>query len=208
MTLEVNNMKTRKLSDLFPVLVLAFAFVSGVFAQDETSDEAKSRDVQRPMAKQPRDLRNNALRQLGLSREQMQQIRRLNADRRPIMVEAQNRFRLANRAVDEAIYADLADETLIQARLKEVQLAQAEVAKIRFMNEFAVRKILTPEQLSRFRELRLRFEQTRRNSENQSQSGDDRRVNGRAHDRDVISPRRNPPPLRRVLRQNQQRPEF
>jgi hypothetical protein len=41
--------------------------------------------------------------------------------------------------------------------LKELQLAQAEAAKLRYLNELGLRKILTPEQLARFRELRQRF---------------------------------------------------
>ena len=49
------------------------------------------------------------------------------------------------------------DEATFQASLKELQLAQAEAAKLRFLNELGVRKILTPDQLARFRELRRKF---------------------------------------------------
>lgn len=101
------------------------------------------------------------LRQLGLSREQIQQIRRLNMQRRPLLEEAQKKVAEANRALDEAIYADQVDETALAALLKQYQLAQAEVIKIRSMNELAIRKILTPEQLTKFRELRRRFAEMR-----------------------------------------------
>ncbi len=101
--------------------------------------------------------RQNLLRDLGLSKDQIQQIRKLNALRRPLMQDAQQRLREANRNLDQAIYADVVDEAAIQIRLKEVQLAQADVIKIRALNELEVRKILTPEQLVKFRDLRERF---------------------------------------------------
>ena len=59
--------------------------------------------------------------------------------------------------------ADTVSDEEVQARLKEVQAAQAELVRLRFENELAVRKVLTPEQLVRFRELRQRFEQMREN---------------------------------------------
>jgi Spy/CpxP family protein refolding chaperone len=73
------------------------------------------------------------------------------------MEAALNRLREANLALDAAIYADSVDEEVFEARLKDQQLAQAEVARLRFTSELAVRKILTPDQLTRFRDLRQRF---------------------------------------------------
>ena len=109
----------------------------------------------------PVDFKTNALKQLGLSRDQLQRIRALNQERKPLMDAAQMRLRMANRSLDGTIYSDTATETDFQARLKDFQMAQAEVAKIRFMNEFGVRRILTAEQLTRFRQLRDRFEDSR-----------------------------------------------
>lgn len=150
------------------VLVLsAFALVTAVSAQDSKPPVGQPPEGQRPAANQPQDLRQNMLLQLGLSREQIQQIRRLNAERKPLMDEAQRRFREANRSLDEAIYADQVNDQDFQDRLKEVQRAQAEVARIRSLNELSVRKILTPEQLQRFRDLRRRFEERRDNLQNQ-----------------------------------------
>ncbi len=116
-----------------------------------------------PMAgpNRPRDFRTNALRQLGLSRDQLQRIRRLNRERAPLINTAQMRLREANRALDESIYSDNASDSEFQARLKDFQMAQAEVVKIRFMHEFGVRQILTREQLMRFRQIRRRFEESR-----------------------------------------------
>ncbi len=142
-------------------LLLTFCLAGPVNGQDNNGGSEPPRGMKRPMADQPRDMRNNMLRRLGLSADQIKQIQRLNQERKPLMNEAQMRFRKANRALDEAIYADAVNNVDVQARLQEVHLAQAEVAQIRYMNELEVRKILTPEQLVRFREMRTRFERTR-----------------------------------------------
>lgn len=75
---------------------------------------------------------------------------------------AQKRLRDATIALDQAIYADTLVEGEFETKLKEQQLAQAEVIRVRSMGELAIRKILTPEQLVKFRELRQQFENMRR----------------------------------------------
>ncbi|MBP7415352.1 MAG: hypothetical protein KA831_01775 [Pyrinomonadaceae bacterium] len=171
-------------------------FVSAGFAQDTKPVEPQ--DGQNQGANQQPDIRTNALRQLGLSREQVQQIRRMNMERKPLMDEAQNRLRMANRSLDDAIYADQVNDADVQARLKELQLAQADVARIRFMNELSVRKILTPEQLVRFREIRQRFEQVRENIEKRNVVRKDANRSG-----DAFAPRQTRP----VIRPNIQKPQ-
>ena len=107
-----------------------------------------------------RSTRPNLLLELNLSKNQIQQIRRLNQERKTVMQESQLRLREANRALDEAIYSDSDNEAEIQLRLKEVQSAHTEAIRNRTITERAVRKILTPEQLARFRNLRSEFMQT------------------------------------------------
>ena len=136
------------------------AFAAAAFGQ---TAPAPTETPAAPNVKKPQDMRTVVLGQLGLSRDQVQRIRRVNVERKPLMDEAQKHLREVNRALDEAIYADQVIETDVQAKLKEAQIAQGEVARVRFMSEFAVRRILTPEQLVRFRELRAKFEQTREN---------------------------------------------
>lgn len=107
--------------------------------------------------------RGKMLRDLGLSREQLQQIRKMNQERKPIMDAAHRRMGEANRALDQAIYADTLNEAEIENRLKEVHAAQNELNRLRYMNELQVRKVLTPEQLVKFREMREKFERIREN---------------------------------------------
>ncbi len=101
---------------------LLLSAATGVWAQETKPDETPPEN-DRPGMNQPQDARFNLLRRLGLSREQIQRIRRMNAARRPLIEAAQVRFREANRTLDEAIYADQVNEEDVQARLKDVQLA-------------------------------------------------------------------------------------
>jgi len=134
--------------------------------------------------------RLDLLAELGLSREQVQQMRRMNQERRPAMMEAQRRLREANRNLDMAIYADTLSDTDFQNRLSEFRSAQSEMAKLRFESELAVRRILTPDQLVRFRELRQKVAEERQNEMR------DRRMrqNGRG-----MQPGRDVPPRRPPL---------
>jgi Spy/CpxP family protein refolding chaperone len=135
---------------LFPFLliILVVASVPGS-AQDAPAGDAS--------ADQRAEDRPNLFAELGLTREQVQQIRRINQDRRPRMMEAQHRLRLATQGLDASIYRDSVSEEEFRTKLKELQSAQAEVARLRFESELSIRRILTPDQLVRFRELRQKF---------------------------------------------------
>jgi len=145
------------------------------------------------------DGRGNVLRELGLTREQVQDIRRINQERRSALEAAGRRLREANRAVDEAIYADTADDSLIKARLAEIQSAQSEAASLRFEKELAIRRVLTPEQLIRFRDLRRKFEELRRTM-------DERRRDRREFRNGPPADGAQRPAMRQMLRQNNARP--
>lgn len=110
----------------------------------------------------PEGRRPNLLAELGLSPEQIQQVRRMNQERQPQIRRARMRMGEAQRSLDMAIYGDMVvTDAEFQTRLKEFQAAEAEVARLRFENELFVRKLLTPDQLVRFREIRRRFAEAR-----------------------------------------------
>ncbi len=115
--------------------------------------------------------RPELFRMLGLTQDQVVRIRRLNMARKPQLDAAQDRLKNAMVSLDRAIYADTLDETDVVAKLKEEQQAQAEVQRLRFAGELAVRKILTPDQLVRFRDLRERLASERPRA-NQKRDGD------------------------------------
>jgi Spy/CpxP family protein refolding chaperone len=141
-------------------LLVAFSLLS-VKAQDEMPSPDSS------IQKTIRERRPKLVEQLDLTPEQIQQIRRINAEQKSLLRDAQVRLREANQNLDQAIYAENANEINIQARIKEAQTAQAEVIKIRSTMELSVRRILTPSQLTKFREARGQFMQNRNNRQNQ-----------------------------------------
>ena len=166
---------------LFAIAAI-FAFPAFIYSQDGPPP---------PRDQRPRNAdRPNLLTQLGLSPEQVQQFRRLNAEHRPQMNEAQRRMREANRELDMVIYADTVSESLVNTKLKAFQDAQAEITRLRFGNELAIRKILTQEQLVRFREMRRRFAEMR----------DAEMRQGRNNNGDGSRPRSNQ--LKRAIRQD------
>ena len=141
---------------LISFLIIAFG-ATGVFAQQtSTGNEFAGRDERRP------DRSDLLRRELGLSDYQLRQIRMINRRMRPEMRAAQVQFREARQALDTAIDADALDDELLKARLKAVVEAQARVTRLRARSELAVRKVLNPEQLVKFRELRKRFERRAR----------------------------------------------
>lgn len=139
--------------------------------------------------------RPQLFRQLGLTRDQIEKIKRLNIDRKPLMEAAQARVREASRLLDQGIYADELDETAIAGKVKDVIAAQAEVQKLRYMNELGVRKILSPEQLVRFRQLREQFAAERQQEMRRRAAGQPLGPNGRPVNR-----------VRPLIRQNQNKP--
>lgn len=145
----------------FILLAVVFVLTSTGFAQDSKPADRQAAPDQRPMLKQMHAHRAEFLHQLGLNEEQMQQIRKLHLEQRALMDAAQKHLRETNRALNEAIYADQLNEAEVEARIRDRQAAQADVDKLRFTTELAVRRILTPEQLVRFRELRQQFEKVR-----------------------------------------------
>jgi Spy/CpxP family protein refolding chaperone len=139
--------------------------LAAVAAQDLSAQESKSTDPQAPATGghvRPFAGRGRLPAALGLSPDQIARIRQINAERRPLMEAAQKRLREANRALDAAIYADEMNEADVEAKLADVQGAQAAVSRLRYTNELAVRQVLSPEQLARFRELRKSFEDRRK----------------------------------------------
>lgn len=105
----------------------------------------------------------NLVQALGLTQDQFRQLRQMNATLQPQLKESERAMRQARQALDEAIYNDEADDSLIRERLQNFQNAQAEVAKNRTMMEVSIRRILTREQMFKFRQLRQRAMQKQKN---------------------------------------------
>ena len=136
---------------LFPLFIV---ILSAAIVAQEPSEK-------RPDVAPAGDERPRLLELLGVSAEQKAEIQRLNQERRPKMQAAQQKLRESMRNLDMAIYGDAVNDSDFAARLREHQEAQAEIAKLRFEGELAMRKVLTPDQLVRFRQLRRQFNAAR-----------------------------------------------
>jgi Spy/CpxP family protein refolding chaperone len=137
-------MKRLNFSALFVLAILLTCSFVTVKAQEDAPNAQTDTQQNRP----------RLLAALGLTPDQIQQIRRINQENRPQLRAANQRLREANRSLDTAVYSDVADEADIQNKIKEVHAAHNEMINLRAKTEFAVRKVLTPAQLSKFREIR------------------------------------------------------
>jgi Spy/CpxP family protein refolding chaperone len=99
---------------------------------------------------------------LNLSPEQLEKIKAIGAEQRVERQNAARRIKDAERLLDDAIYVDNADESVITARAKEVADARAEMVRLQAIREARIRRILTAEQLATFLELRRQFRQNLR----------------------------------------------
>lgn len=98
--------------------------------------------------------KRNLIRTLGLTPDQLAQIRLIREQNQEGRRLATERLRSAQRALDEAIYADAPSEAVIEERARELAAAQSEAARLRALTELSIRRVLTPEQLSLLRTLR------------------------------------------------------
>lgn len=153
----------------FPKFLL-FIFLLTITFSSVKAQDAPPND--QPNYAQELKARPNLLRELGLTPDQMKAIRRLNMEKKADVQDAQRKAGEARRNLDLAIYADNINDDEVKMRLAEFQNAQLEVIKIRSNVEYEIRKILTPEQVVRFRQLRQRFAQARENIQ-------ERRLNNR-----------------------------
>lgn len=147
----------------FPKFLL-FIFLLTITFSSVKAQDAPPNDAQEFKA------RPNLLRELGLTPDQMKAIRRLNMEKKADVQDAQRKAGEARRNLDLAIYADNINDDEVKMRLAEFQNAQLEVIKIRSNVEYEIRKILTPEQVVRFRQLRQRFAQARENIQERRQN--------------------------------------
>jgi Spy/CpxP family protein refolding chaperone len=102
------------------------------------------------------------LSQLNLTPAQVAQMREIREQSVPQAQALTRRLNQARRALDESIYSDALDEALVEQRAREVAEAQAAVVRLRAQTELRVRRVLTPEQLQTFRDLRFRARQQKR----------------------------------------------
>lgn len=163
------NLRSRRI--LLPIVsslvVLLLAGISGqVRAQEPATQNPAGRaqtQTQAPINQLP------DLTPLNLLPEQIQKIRLINADLKDQRQTANQRLRLAQRSLTEAIESPTPNEALIEQRSREVAEAQATTIRLRSLTEARILQVLTPEQRVRLREMRRN--QAMRREGNQQRQG-------------------------------------
>lgn len=92
---------------------------------------------------------------LNLSPEQVEKIKTILAQDRDEWRAARQRLNQSQRALDRAIYQDNAEQSMIEARSRDVTEAQATVGRLRAIRELNIRRVLTPEQIGKLRDMRF-----------------------------------------------------
>jgi len=135
-------------------LALALLPLHGATASAQvTAQQAPPRRAAR--AQRPaRPRAANLVQRLNLTPEQQRQLREIRVQGEPETRELARRVRLARRALDEAIYSDAVEDSLVERRTRELAAAQSALMRLRAATELKVRRVLTAEQLQAFRELR------------------------------------------------------
>jgi periplasmic protein CpxP/Spy len=121
-------------------------------AQVQTQEPAANQQAQLPLGQQ----QMAPLAELNLTPDQIQKIRAINADLRDQRQAANQRLRLAQRALADAVESPNPNEAMIEQRSHEVADAQAATIRLRALTESRVLQVLTPEQKVKLREIRAR----------------------------------------------------
>ncbi len=105
---------------------------------------------------------SDPIEQLHLTPEQRQQIRAIREESRQERALVNQRLREANVALQQTLDSDTLDETVIEQRVKDVAAAQAAAMRTRILTEVRIRRVLTHEQVTTLRTLRLRAQRLMR----------------------------------------------
>lgn len=142
------RINTVKLTPLIAVLVLVTAAgTSAVLAQDP----------------QPQPAATDPIEQLQLMPEQRRRIRSIREETKQERAAINQRLREANVALEQALDAENPDEALLEQRLRDAAAAQAASMRMRILTEVRIRRVLTQEQISTLRALRLQARGLMRN---------------------------------------------
>ncbi len=160
-------------------LAVTLLFSAALQARAQDDDPAPPRPESPPHRRRGGD-GVDLLQRLNLTPEQIDQIRGIRRTSESEGHALLRRVSAARRALDEAIYADQADEALVQERARELAEAQAAVTRMRAQVEWRIRNVLTPAQLSTLRELRQQMRRER--IERRRDAGRPRREPGDAAD--------------------------
>ena len=185
---------------LFPVILLLA--IVGVQVRAQTpAPQSLSEPAQtqtQTQVNQPGQLPDLA--PLNLSPDQIRKIRMINAELKDQRQAANQKLRLAQRALAEAVESPTPNETLIDQRSHELADAQATMIRLRSLTEARILQVMTPEQRIKLREIRQHNQAVRREANQQQLPGNvlRRRQQGMQRNANMPPPR---PNQRKLTRQ-------
>jgi Spy/CpxP family protein refolding chaperone len=135
----------------------ALLLLAGAVAQANAQTAAPGQSQAIPAQNQVNQQANqivNVQEALNLTPEQIQKWRAINADLKDQQQAANQRLRLARRALADAIESPTSNEELIKQRAKDVSEAQAATTQLQALKESRILQTLSPEQRVKLREIR------------------------------------------------------
>lgn len=132
-----------------PMIVAALLLIATNAAYGQTPQDSQ-RDNPQPGAGP------DLLGQLRLTPDQLQRIRQIQRDTKDERAAIGLRLRESNRALEDALDAQVLDESLIEQRLQAVASAQNAQLRMRIQTEVRIRRVLNPDQLATWHDLRLK----------------------------------------------------
>jgi Spy/CpxP family protein refolding chaperone len=127
-----------------PLIALILSVCSISYAQDPQPNPANPQDAP------------DLLGRLHLSPDQIQRIRLIQRDTKDERAVLTQRLREANRALEESLDAENADESVIDQRMQDVNAAQNAQLRLRIQTELRIRRVLNPDQRAMLRDIRVR----------------------------------------------------
>ncbi len=104
----------------------------------------------------------NLLLQLNLKPEQIEQMKEIRRQSAHEVQTLTQRRRQARRALDEALYSNALDDATIDQRTRELAESQAALVRLEAQTQLRIRRVLTPDQLQMFRDLRKEAQRNQR----------------------------------------------
>lgn len=150
------RINTAKLTPLIAVLMLvAASYTPAALAQDSLPQTASGDPIE----------------QLQLMPEQRQRIRAIREETKHERAAINQRLREANFALEQALDAESPNEALLEQRLRDAATAHAASMRMRILTEVKIRRVLTQEQLTTLRTLRLQARGLMRNQNQNPRPG-------------------------------------
>src|SRR6266446_2266973 len=137
----------------FAVLLLLAGAVARANAQTAAPGQSQAIPAQNQTNQQANQI-VNVQEALNLTPEQIQKWRAINAELKDQQQAANQRLRLARRALADAIESPTSNEELIKQRAKDVSEAQAATTQLQALKESRILQTLSPEQRVKLREIR------------------------------------------------------